>query len=64
MAGVTERPVVRGLAAGLIAGAVGALIASAVSLPLHSPDDVFFNTATVTIAALLAARPLGYCGGY
>jgi polyisoprenoid-binding protein YceI len=40
--------------AALIAAGVGALIACVVSLPLHSPDDVMFNTATLTGGALAA----------
>ncbi|RLT26144.1 MAG: hypothetical protein DWI48_06775 [Chloroflexi bacterium] len=43
---------------GLIAGAVGALIAVLLSLPLQSPDDIFFNSLTVglggTVLALIA----------
>ncbi|MBI3742716.1 MAG: YceI family protein [Chloroflexi bacterium] len=58
-----DRPVLRGLGVGLIAGAVGALVASAVSLPLHSPSDILFNTATVTIAALLAGAASGILWG-
>lgn len=42
---------VRGVTAGLAAGAVAALIAVAVSLPLHAPNDTMFNSATVAIAA-------------
>ena len=49
----------RALTAGLAAGAVAALVASLVSLPLRSPDDAFFNTASVTIGALLT----GLAGG-
>ncbi len=45
--------------AGLVAGAVGAIIASLVSLPLDSPDDVVFNTFTVTVGALA----VGLAGG-
>jgi polyisoprenoid-binding protein YceI len=44
----------RSLLAGLAAGAVAAVLASLLSLPLRSPDDVFFNTAAVTVAALVA----------
>ena len=49
----------RSLLAGLAAGAVAALIASLVSLPLESPDDVFFNTASVTLGALLTGLLAG-----
>lgn len=45
--------------AGLGGGAVGAIVASLVSLPLESPDDVVFNTFTVTIGALLAGAVMG-----
>ena len=56
---------------GVIGGGIAAIVASLVSLPLDSPDDVIFNTATVAIAAiavgvfegvlwqLLAPRPQG-----
>src|SRR3990172_6579360 len=40
------------LLSGLIAGAIAAVVASLVSLPLDAPDDLVFNTGTVTIAAL------------
>lgn len=39
---------------GLLSGAVAAILAALLSLPLHSPDDALFNTATVTIGALVA----------
>ena len=39
--------------AGLTAGAIAAVIAALVSLPLHAPVDSAFNSATVTIAALV-----------
>jgi len=45
--------------AGLMAGVAGAIVASLVSLPLRSPDDVIANTATVTVVALL----VGLLGG-
>ena len=37
---------------GLVAGAQAAIVAALVSLPLHSPDNVVFNTATVALATL------------
>jgi hypothetical protein len=40
---------------GLIAGGVGALIAVLLSLPLHSPDDIFFNSLTVALAGAVLA---------
>lgn len=49
----------RSLLAGLAAGGVAAIAAALVSLPLRSPDDAFFNTASVTFGALLA----GVLGG-
>ncbi len=45
--------------AGLLAGSVGAVLASLASLPLRSPDDLFANSASVTFAALL----IGLAGG-
>ena len=44
---------------GLLAGGVAALIGALLSLPLHSPDDAIFNSATVTIAALAAGLVAG-----
>jgi hypothetical protein len=44
---------------GLIAGAVGALLAVLLSLPLRSPDDVFFNALTVGIGASVLALVAG-----
>lgn len=38
--------------AGVIAGSVAAVAASLVSLPLHSPNDLLFNSATVSAAAI------------
>ena len=61
--------------AGLTAGAIAAVIAALVSLPLHAPVDSVFNSATVTIAALVVGgisgllwsrypdRPLWFLGG-
>jgi polyisoprenoid-binding protein YceI len=36
-----------------MAGSIAAVVAALVSLPLHAPDDAFFNTATVVLATLL-----------
>ena len=44
---------------GLLSGAIAAIVASLLSLPLHSPDDAFFNTASVTIGALLVGLVAG-----
>jgi polyisoprenoid-binding protein YceI len=41
------------LLSGLLAGAIAAIVASLVSLPLDAPDDLVFNTGTVTVAALV-----------
>jgi len=40
--------------AALIAAALAGIVAVAVSLPLQSPDDVLFNSATVSFGALIA----------
>ena len=45
--------------AGLTAGAVAAIVASLVQLPLHSPTDVVFNSLTVTAGSLLAGLLAG-----
>ena len=45
--------------AGIAAGSVAAIIAAMVSMPLHSPDDIFFNSATVVIGALMAGLGAG-----
>ncbi|MGE3856715.1 MAG: YceI family protein, partial [Dehalococcoidia bacterium] len=44
---------------GLLSGAIAAIVAALLSLPLHSPDDAFFNTASVVIGALLAGVVAG-----
>ncbi len=41
------------MAAGVMAGAVAALIAVLVSLPLRSPSDTLLNSASVALAGLL-----------
>lgn len=43
------------MASGLIAGALGALAAVLLSLPLRSPDDIFFNSLTVGVGATALA---------
>jgi hypothetical protein len=45
--------------AGLTAGAAGTAVAILLSLPLRSPDDVFFNAATVALGGLLASVAAG-----
>ncbi|MGH2588920.1 MAG: hypothetical protein ACRDJE_28685, partial [Dehalococcoidia bacterium] len=47
------------LVAGLAAGAVAAFLASFLSLPLESPDDSYFNTATVALGAIVAGLGAG-----
>ena len=42
----------RNLTAGLGAGAVAAIVVILISLPLKSPDDILFNTASVGFATL------------
>jgi len=44
---------------GLIAGSIAAIVAALVSLPLRSPVDNVFNTATVAVAALLVGVAAG-----
>lgn len=44
---------------GLGAGALAAVAAALVSLPLRSPDDAFFNTVSVTLGALLVGLLAG-----
>ena len=44
---------------GLLTGSVAAILAALLSLPLRSPDDAFFNTASVTIGALLVGLVAG-----
>lgn len=39
--------------AGLAAGSVGAIAASLIALPIHTPDELVANSLTVTIAALV-----------
>lgn len=48
------------LLGGVAAGSIAAIVASLVSLPLESPDDLFFNTFTVTLGSLIA----GFGGGF
>ena len=49
--------------AGLTAGALTAIVAVLVSLPLHSPLDNVFNSATVAIATLVAGIAAGLLWG-
>ena len=39
-------------AAGLLAGSVAAIAAVAVSIPLESPSDAYFNSASISVALL------------
>ena len=45
--------------AGLTAGSVAAMVGVLANLPLHSPSDAFFNSATVMPSALLAGLGAG-----
>ena len=45
--------------AGLITGSIAAVAATLISLPLHSPSDGFFNSATVTAGSLAAGIGAG-----
>ena len=45
--------------AGLAAGSVAAVAAALVSLPLRSPDDILFNSATVVVGALFTGAAIG-----
>ena len=44
---------------GLIGGAVAAVVAVLVSLPLHSPNDALFNTLVVAMASLVIGLVAG-----
>ena len=46
------------------AGIIGAATATALSLPLRSPDDLFANAASVAIASVIAAAVLGLVWAY
>jgi len=45
--------------AGIIPGAIAAIVAALVSLPLESPDDALLNSATVAVAALITGFLIG-----
>ncbi len=45
--------------AGLVAGSIAAITDALVSLPLRSPHDLIFNSATVVLGALLAGVTVG-----
>ena len=56
-------------AAGLLAGSAAAIVVVAVSIPLESPSDAYFNSASVSMASLglglgvgLLWRILSVCG--
>ena len=49
----------KNLYAGLGAGALAAIIAVLVSLPLESPDDILLNAASVGFGALIAGATSG-----
>ena len=50
---------IAGLIAGVIAGSIAAIVASLVSLPLRSPVDSVFNTATIALASLVVGIASG-----
>jgi hypothetical protein len=54
----------RNVYAGLGAGAVAAIIAALVSLPLESPDDIVFNAASVGFGALSVGAANGLAWHY
>ena len=45
--------------AGICAGSISAIVAVLVSLPLHSPDDILFNSATMAVGALITGVAAG-----
>lgn len=47
------------LCAGVIAGSVAAIVASLVNLPLESPADTFFNSASVALGSLAVGLGAG-----
>jgi uncharacterized membrane protein len=49
----------RNLYTGLGAGAVAAIVAILVSLPLESPDDIVFNAASVGFASIVVGAATG-----
>lgn len=51
-------PVQAGLTGGALAGIIGVLV----NLPLESPSDPFFNSATVMVGALLTGLAVGIWG--
>ena len=46
--------------AGVAAGSVGAIAASLIALPIHTPDELVANSLTVTIAALVIGALSGF----
>ncbi len=48
------------LRAGTLVGAASGIIATLVQLPLHSPSDILFNSASVTFGSLAAGSVAGY----
>ncbi len=47
------------VAGGLLAGSVAAIAAVAISIPLESPSDAYFNSASVSIVSLGAGLGVG-----
>ena len=50
----------RYLRAGAATGAAAAIIAALVQLPLHSPSDTLFNSASVTFGSLVVGAAAGF----
>lgn len=46
--------------AGLAAGSVGAIAASLIALPIHTPDELVANSVTITIGALIIGALSGW----
>ena len=44
---------------GLIAGSIASVVAALVSLPLHSPEDLLLNSATIVVATVIAGGVAG-----
>jgi hypothetical protein len=49
----------RNIYSGLGAGAIAAIFAVLISLPLESPDDIIFNAASVGFASLIVGAMSG-----
>lgn len=54
----------RPICAGIVAGSVSAIVATVISLPLHSPADPLLNSGTVTVGTLLVGLLAGVLWAY